>query len=201
MRRSIRPERLSVVFWVTQPQLKNGWAGILTLMPGFTPWAFFFFNCGTTVPQEVWEGQHWLVHWLVGWLVFVCHENQQESLEVFLRTYHSARLAGRSLENRWGYGFWSPPPNSLSVPEPGVWNLELLDLEPLAPPCPVLTIQMGAEQNLELLFSPFHCETSGLWPHSLFLDCVRCLNPGASVLGIVLGTTAHRRASKTQPWS
>lgn len=45
---------------------------------------------------------------------------------------------------------WVLIPLQLVCPRAGVWNLELLGLEPQAPLCPVLTIQMGVAQDLEL---------------------------------------------------
>lgn len=96
--------------------------------------------------------------------------------------------------------------SQLVIPRARAWNLELLDLQLLAPLCLVPTIQIGIEQDLELdssslLFFHSSVKLGVLWPHSLFLDCVRCLNPEASVPGIVLGNPAHRSSSKTQPWS
>lgn len=95
-------------------------------------------------------------------------------------------------------------PPQLVSPRARAWNLELLDLEPLVPRCPVLTIQIGVEQDSELLFIFFPQTSVQLPVYDCILDspdCVRCLSPGASVLGIVLGSTAHGRASKTQPRS
>lgn len=71
-------------------------------------------------------------------------------------------------------GIWVLILPQLVSPRARAWNLELLDLEPLAPLCPVLTIQMGLEQDLELdnssLLLFFHSSVKlGVYDHIFIL--------------------------------